>query len=81
MLITEQNGIYVTVPVSVGHPTATTSVNLQETFFCLYKLEQAEKAEKAKKCQSDLFFPKKLISGYLLKAKKPKKVLKSYQKL
>jgi len=47
----------------------------------LHKLEQAEKAEKAEKCQSDLFFPKKLILSYLLKAKKPKKVLKSYQKL
>jgi hypothetical protein len=57
------------------------SVNLQETFFCLYKLKQAKKARKDEKCQSDLFFPKKLISGYLLKAKKPKKVLKSYQKL
>ena len=57
------------------------SVNLQETFFCLYKLEQAEKAEKAEKCQSDLFFTKKLTLGYLLKAKKTKKGLKSYQKL
>jgi hypothetical protein len=47
----------------------------------LYKLEQAKKAGKGEKCQSDLFFPKKLASGYLLKAKKPKKVVKSYQKL
>jgi hypothetical protein len=46
-----------------------------------HKLEQAKKAGKGEKCQSDLFFPKKLISGYLLKAKKPKKGLKSYQKL
>jgi hypothetical protein len=57
------------------------SVNLHETFFCLYKLEQAKKAGKGKKCQSDLFLCKKLISGYSLKVKKPTKVLISYQKL
>jgi hypothetical protein len=57
------------------------SVNLHETFFCLYKLEQAKKAGKGEKCQSDLFLHKKLILGYSLKVRKPKKVLKSYQKL
>jgi hypothetical protein len=57
------------------------SVNLHETFFCLYKLEQAKKAGKGKKCQSDLFLHKKLILGYSSKVKKPKNVLKSYQKL
>jgi hypothetical protein len=45
----------------------------------LYKLEQAKKAGKGEKCQSDLFFPKKLTSGYLfIESKKAKK---SYKKL
>jgi hypothetical protein len=46
----------------------------------LYKLKQAKKAGKGEKCQSDLFFPKRLISGYLLKAKKPKKSFKKLSK-
>jgi hypothetical protein len=59
----------------------SSSVNLHETFFCLYKLVQAKKARKAEKHQSDLFLHKKLILGYTSKVKKPKKVLKSYEKL